>query len=89
MGEVSSDERKTAGRKEVRELIANQDYKCALTGVALDPDTAELDHVVPVTEGGDHSIGNLQVLHKTVNRMKGSMSNDEFIRWCKLVADNT
>lgn len=87
VGEDVRDEAKTAGRKELRELIARQEYRCALTGVELEPSTAEIDHVIAVKDGGDHSISNLQVLHRVVNRMKGAMDNDEFIRWCKLVAN--
>ena len=87
MVEEFEDTRKNAGRKEIRGLIQKQEYKCALTGMQLEPDTAEIDHVVPVADGGDHSIGNLQILHKVVNRMKGSMSNAEFISWCKLVSE--
>jgi CRISPR/Cas system Type II protein with McrA/HNH and RuvC-like nuclease domain len=89
LGEIVEHKGKNAGRKELRDLIARQQYKCALTGVELEPATAELDHIVPVVDGGDHSIGNLQVLHKIVNRMKGSMTNDEFIKWCELVANRT
>jgi 5-methylcytosine-specific restriction endonuclease McrA len=87
MGQGVSNQAKTAGRKELRELITKQEYRCALTGVELEPSTAEIDHVIAVADGGDHSIGNLQVLHRIVNRMKGAMDNDEFIRWCNLVAN--
>ena len=86
MDEIAESEIKNATREELRQLIERQGYKCSLTGVELEPRTAELDHVVPVSDGGDHSITNLQVLHKAVNRMKGAMSNDEFVRWCRLVA---
>lgn len=81
--------RKKAGRKELRNLIESQQYRCALSGVVLTPDTAELDHKIAVANGGDHSIENLQVVHVDVNRMKSAMGNDEFIRWCKLIAQWT
>jgi 5-methylcytosine-specific restriction endonuclease McrA len=84
--EIADSEIKNASREELRQLIERQGYRCALTGIDLEPETAELDHVVPVSDGGNHSITNLQVLHKAVNRMKGAMSNDEFVRWCKMVA---
>lgn len=79
---------KAASRAELRALIEKQGYRCAMSGVALEPDTANLDHIVPVTEGGGHDIGNLQVLHRDVNRMKGQLSNEEFVRWCCLIAHN-
>jgi 5-methylcytosine-specific restriction endonuclease McrA len=84
--EVAKVENSSASRRQVRQLISDQNYRCALTRVELTPETAELDHVIPVAQGGSHSIENLQVLHKTVNRMKGTMSNDEFVEWCDLVS---
>ena len=79
----------TAIRRELRELIQMQGYRCALSGVELQPDTASLDHVIPVSQGGGHDVGNLQVLHKDINRMKGTLSHEDFIQWCRLVVDTT
>jgi CRISPR/Cas system Type II protein with McrA/HNH and RuvC-like nuclease domain len=79
----------TATRRQLLQLIRSQDYKCALSGVALEPNDAELDHKIPVAKGGDHSIGNLQVLHKVVNRMKSQMTSEELVRWCRLIASHT
>lgn len=84
MGPVSK--RKKAGRKDLRDLIESQEYRCALSGVVLVPDTAELDHIVAVSAGGDHSVENLQIVHVDINRMKAAMDNDKFIKLCKLVA---
>jgi len=67
-------------------LLARQDYRCALTGWALTPDTAALDHIVPLRYGGEHRIENTQVLHKDVNRAKNSMTNPEFAQLCDCVA---
>jgi 5-methylcytosine-specific restriction endonuclease McrA len=78
--------RKTAAQQELRSLIEKQQYCCALSGVALTPDVAELDHIHPVVLGGDHNIENLQVLHAVVNRMKGQMSNRDLITWCRIIA---
>jgi CRISPR/Cas system Type II protein with McrA/HNH and RuvC-like nuclease domain len=41
-----------------------------------------LDHILPVSRGGKHSIENAQVLHKEVNRAKGTLTNEEFIQLC-------
>ncbi|MGE3807074.1 MAG: HNH endonuclease, partial [Gemmataceae bacterium] len=70
---------------DVLTLIKNQQFRCALTGRLLEPDTASLDHVVPVSRGGPHSIDNAQALHKDVNRAKGTLTNDEFIELCREV----
>ena len=66
----------------VLRLLEYQQYRCALTGRRLTPQTAALDHIVPVRFGGEHLIENTQVLHKDVNRAKGSLTSDEFIAMC-------
>ena len=55
---------------------------CALTGRPLEPETAALDHILPVSRGGEHRIDNTQVLERTVNRAKGTLTNGEFIALC-------
>lgn len=71
---------------DLKKLLEMQGYKCALTGVRLEPKTAELDHKVPLSRGGTNDLGNLQWLSREVNRAKGAMDNDEFIAMCKRVA---
>lgn len=70
----------------VLRLLAHQQYRCALTGRMLTPQTAALDHIVPIRFGGEHAIENTQVLHKDVNRAKGSLTSEEFIGLCREVA---
>lgn len=50
------------------------------------PDTARIDHKIPVSSGGGDEIENLQWVHQEINRMKGSLDNDEFIDLCRKVA---
>ena len=69
----------------VLQLLESQQYRCALTGRDLTPDTAALDHIIPIRCDGEHVIENTQVLHKDVNRAKGSMTNCEFIGMCEEV----
>ena len=63
-------------------LLQKQQHRCALTGRQLTPQTAALDHIVPIRCGGAHIIENTQVLHKDVNRSKGSMTNGAFVAMC-------
>ena len=67
----------------VLHLLECQKYQCALTGRKLTPQTAALDHIVPIRCDGAHVIENTQVLHKDVNRAKGSLTNSEFIQLCQ------
>ena len=70
----------------VLRLLEFQRHRCALTGRKLVPETASLDHIVPVRSGGAHAIENTQVLHRDVNRAKSTMTNEEFIQLCCEVA---
>ena len=69
----------------VLRLLAHQRYYCALSGRKLTPQTAALDHIVPIRFDGEHVIENTQVLHKDVNRAKGSLTSREFIQLCQEV----
>ena len=75
----------TVSPEEVRQLLQRQNYRCALTGRHLTPDCASLDHVVPISRGGEHRIENAQVLHRDVNRAKGTLTNEEFLAICREV----
>jgi 5-methylcytosine-specific restriction endonuclease McrA len=66
-------------------LLARQKYRCALTGRVLTPKSCSLDHILAVSRGGEHSMRNAQVLDKTVNQAKGTLTNDEFVQLCREV----
>ena len=70
------------------ELAESQSFRCALSGIALEPYSAALDHIVPVSAGGSHEIDNLQWLDRRINSMKGDMPVDEFVELCRAVATN-
>ena len=72
--------------KQVTEKLEGQDYKCALTGWELQPDSFALDHIVPMSQGGDDSIENLDCVHAIANQAKGTMGKQEFIAMCIAVA---
>lgn len=73
----------------VLRLLQHQRHRCALTGRTLEPNTASLDHIIPVRSGGEHAIQNTQVLHKDVNKAKTTMTNDEFIQLCLEVVQHS
>lgn len=66
-------------------LLEQQQYRCALTGQPLTPETASLDHMLPVCRNGPHTISNAQIVLKEVNRAKGTLTNEEFITLCRAV----
>jgi 5-methylcytosine-specific restriction endonuclease McrA len=73
----------------VLELIQRQQYCCALTGRTLTPKICSLDHIIPVSRGGLHRIENAQILHRDVNRAKGTLTNEEFLQLCREVVDHS
>ena len=72
--------------KRIRQLIEDQQYRCAMTGIELSPDDANLDHIVPISAGGEHVMGNVQVVHRVINQMKSTLPKDDFINWCRKIA---
>jgi 5-methylcytosine-specific restriction endonuclease McrA len=70
---------------QVLRLVKKQSECCALTGWPLIPSDAALDHIIPISRGGTHSIQNAQVLRRDVNRCKGTLTNEEFIEICEAV----
>lgn len=81
---ISKEQKGTANK--LMALIESQSYKCALTGQDLTPENAHLDHKLPLSRGGDNKLGNLQWIHKDVNKAKGEMTNEEFVKMCRKVA---
>jgi hypothetical protein len=71
--------------KELARLWHRQKGKCALTSVRLTRDNSELDHVLPLSRGGDSAIENLRWTTAEVNRARGNMLDSEFIALCHLV----
>jgi CRISPR/Cas system Type II protein with McrA/HNH and RuvC-like nuclease domain len=68
------------------DMIKKQEYRCALSGVHLEPSNASVDHIVPVSKGGTDCTFNLQWVDSLVNKAKGTMTNEEFILMCKRVS---
>ena len=60
---------------------------CAYTGEALVLGVnASVDHKIPIAKGGTAGIRNLQWVLESVNKMKQSLDEGEFLRICSLIA---
>ena len=74
-------------------LFLEQDRKCAITGIVIDfgttvrknDQTASLDRI---DSSKGYIEGNVQWVHKVVNRMKWDMEQEDFINWCKVISEN-
>ena len=68
---------KTAYERNRKKILANEDV-CAICGGPVDktlparhPMSAQVDHIIPVSKGGDPSaMDNLQLTHRKCNRAK-------------------
>ena len=86
---TKANEKKTRGGVSPRrmiEKIKQQGFRCFFTGIELQREDASVDHVVPLARGGKHEEANLELVHSAINRMKGTMTGDEFVAWCVKVA---
>lgn len=79
--------------KYLEELYFKQNKKCKLSGIDLTPkkgvrwknQNLSVDRID--SEKG-YEIGNIQLVDKRINLMKGKLDNNEFIELCKLIAKN-
>ena len=79
----------------MKKILIQQNYKCSLSGVDLffhkkgrknrSTGTISLDRI---DSSKGYIKGNVQWVHKTINKIKLKLSNSEFKYWCKLVAEN-
>ncbi len=78
------------------DLFLPQDRRCAISGFPLKfssayhkkgraEQTASLDRI---DSARGYEIGNVQWVHKVVNMMKRDMPEDEFVTWCRRIADH-
>lgn len=77
------------------DLYVQQNGKCALTGLDLTfvrnycakigrTQTASLDRI---DSKRGYEIGNVQWVHKAINRLKNNLKEEDFQYWCKVVSE--
>ena len=78
----------------LEEMVCEQDYKCALSGVRLTcirkkgvvtPTNASIDRINP---GKEYNIDNVQLVCRAINTFRSNMNVKEFINWCQKVTYN-
>lgn len=75
-----------ASAKELRQMIERQGFKCAGSGIDLEPEHASLDHKKARSRGGGSGLDNLHIIHDVLNRAKGDLDWEDFVAMCHAVA---
>jgi 5-methylcytosine-specific restriction endonuclease McrA len=66
---------------EVRKYIYQRDnYQCRSCGKTHQETTLNIDHIIPIAQGGSNDISNLQTLCKTCNQKKKHHFDSRFQR---------
>lgn len=63
-----------------RELCQSQDYRCMYCGRRRGFRDLEIDHKIPIAQGGNNRPSNLQMLCHSCNKRKGDQTDTEFRR---------
>ena len=63
---------------EIKQKLYKEGMTCSYCGnIILSIDDAEVDHIIPFSEGGATDISNAQLLHRHCNRVKNNTMDDE------------
>ena len=71
-----------AGVTDLREILEEQNFLCALTGDNLTPDNTTFDHIKPLSKGGSSLKENLQAVTKQSNLCKSNQEMQDFLDLC-------
>ena len=65
-------------REAIKQALDNNVFNCPTCGVGLDyehsrqPNSAEVDHIIPHSRGGEDSLANTQIICRWCNQRKGN-----------------
>lgn len=76
-------------RFKLADVLARDGWSCRACGIPTPMElrgahvhnSPELDHVIPLSRGGDHAPGNAQCLCRSCNLLKRNRTMDEFVGW--------
>lgn len=69
----------THSGQDIKNILNNQKSKCAICKCSI-RDGYDVDHVIPLSKGGDNGPMNLQLLCPTCNRQKGAKDPIDFMQ---------
>lgn len=82
--------------KDLNLILEKQNGLCALTGVPLtctlelgkiSNTNASIDRIIPGAKGGGYVVDNIRLVCSIVNKMRGTLTDEEFLYWCKMISE--
>lgn len=67
----------TITERDLRRLLERQRGLCPVCSRVMTPATMSLDHIIPISRGGKHTIGNLAYVHRRCNSLKSASTMTE------------
>jgi 5-methylcytosine-specific restriction endonuclease McrA len=77
---------KAISRFDLWRIAKRQKLICPLSGRKLDNSSISIDHILPVSKGGNSSLENLRFVHVDVNFAKRALLDNDFIKLCHDIA---
>ena len=75
----------------IADLLEQQQNKCFLSGIPITA-VGDFNHITASIDRIDnskgYSRGNVQLVHKKVNMMRGQLSVEDFVAFCSAVANH-
>jgi len=80
-------------KEEVFQLFEAQGRRCSLSGVSITLASTYEDHrnggttasLDRIDSSKGYILGNVQWVHVAINMMKGPLTDEDFVRWCRKV----
>lgn len=72
-------------KQDIWKIAKRQKLKCAISGIKLNNDNISLDHIRPFAKGGKNIPENIQLVHNTINLMKGTFLLEDFFETIKII----
>lgn len=70
---------------DIWKIAKKQKLKCAISGVKLTNENISLDHITAFARGGKNVPENIQLIHNTINLMKGSFLMSDFLETIQMI----
>ena len=65
-----------------------QEERCALTGVELQPHTCDIAHIAPLHKGGEHCYENIELVHRDVVKWARELTDDEILEYAVMIVEH-